>query len=439
MPHLSAHLRRPELYGISGRKGHGKDTFARLVVEAAQGYGKASDFTVTHFAGALKRIAGRVFGLSDAHMHDPALKATPLAVSIEMDVYLEGLRAETGLPLRPAGKVASSPRELMQFLGTEYVRHANPNYWVQRVLDEVRDTRRVLVPDTRFPNEAEALRSKGGLIIKIVRIDADVDPDAHASEAEIDLIDPDLLLGVRTGDLSLPTKVAQLIALNRFGGAKRYDYRLARRAIAAYLGGMSKEDVAINILEARNTYPLDNLLDYYEVPRRRSVSGRVPHRDVEGSPHKRCCTCETWMSISDFNASSKAWDGLAGSCRLCAAELNRRRYQRQGGGSLLSVFNTTRRFAPRRGLDFTLTFDEVQEMWDSQGGLCWYSGVPMTTDVGDPLKVTLDRLDSSSDYTRENVVLCSIVANLMKKDMTVDTFCAWVARIHNHLSSKVLG
>ena len=244
--------RRPELYGITGRKGHGKDTFAALVE-------KANDsFSRTHFAAALKHMSGRIFGLTEGQMHDPALKEQPLSHAVTMDLFVEAMRKETGLAIQPRGKVATSPREVLQFFGTDYVRAVQGDFWIQRTCSEVVNKRQVLIPDTRYPNEADALRGLGGLVIKVVRIDAQPSTDGHSSETQIDNIDPDLLLGVKTGDLSLAERVAGLVAMNRFSGAVRYDYRRATAAIQAYHGGASIEQVAAKHLGAKNLEPLHN-------------------------------------------------------------------------------------------------------------------------------------------------------------------------------------
>lgn len=268
MTRKKAETRRPELYGVSGRKGHGKDTFARLVNEAAaepirrNGGSAGSPFQIKHFAGLLKHIVGRVFGLTEAQVHDPSQKELPLPVPVEMDLFLPGLRQETGLNLLPAQKVARSPRELMQFLGTDYVRAAQADYWIQRLLADVQRTRRVLVPDTRFPNEALALRSVGGLIIKIVRIDAPSNPDEHPSETEIDKIEPDLLVGVRTGDLSLVRKVARFVARGRWEDALRFDYRKVQEASRLVEAGATRKEVQHVFGSDRN---INEILDYYDV------------------------------------------------------------------------------------------------------------------------------------------------------------------------------
>ncbi len=226
------------LIGCSGRKLHGKDTFARLVREGN------NIFHINHFAGSLKAICAKVFGLAEAQMYDPVIKEQAFDTPVVMDNYLEALRAETGLDIQPAGKIARSPRELMQFVGTEYVRKAQDDYWIQRLISDTSTYSRVIVPDTRFPNEANAIRSVGGKIIKVVRIDMAIPENEHASESEIDKIDPDLLVGAVTGDLSLPQRVAMLVADGKFDSALRYDYRAATRALEKFEAGYDFRDCA---------------------------------------------------------------------------------------------------------------------------------------------------------------------------------------------------
>lgn len=258
-----------ELYGISGNKGHGKDTFARFVREAKEG------FLITHFATDLKLTAGRIFGLTEGQMHDPSLKEVPFDTPVPMDDQLDAMRRETGLDIQPQGKVAVSPRELMQFWGTEYVRTVQDDYWTQQVLTRVKGSDRSLVPDTRYPNEAMALRSVGGKIIKVVRIDAPKPKDTHSSETEMEKIVPDLLVGAVTGDLSLPQRVAQLVADNRFAMAQLYDYRRACDVINAYSHGKNVQDCLEDLQEEADFYPLTAVLRYYGVV--------APYRNPSGA------------------------------------------------------------------------------------------------------------------------------------------------------------
>lgn len=78
---------------------------------------------------------------------------------------------------------------LLQVVGTDVWRHLDPDIWV-RVLHDMthNDPPRVLiVPDVRFPNEADFIHQVGGYLARIDRIDRPIDRDPnHPSETALD-------------------------------------------------------------------------------------------------------------------------------------------------------------------------------------------------------------------------------------------------------------
>jgi len=98
--------------------------------------------------------------------------------------------------------------EILQFWGTNYRRrHCDPQYWVNLTIEKTKSIAEnlqdgyILIPDTRFKNEVEALRLNGGYYIKVVRtnidgsqyIADDRDPN-HPSEAELENYPADVTL-----------------------------------------------------------------------------------------------------------------------------------------------------------------------------------------------------------------------------------------------------
>jgi len=208
-----------ELYGICGLKGHGKDTFSNLIIS------QNNDFELFHFADMLKDMCQKIFGLSKIQMFDAIKKEEKFENFIVMDDYLPSMKKMTGLDLEPANCIATCVREVMQFFGTEYVRKKNPNFWAEDLFSKIKDKKKILISDLRFPNEASFILKNNGTIIKIVRIDIDTEGDEHSSETSLKEIEYDLVVGVMTNDLSLPTKIANLISCNNFIEAQNYDYR----------------------------------------------------------------------------------------------------------------------------------------------------------------------------------------------------------------------
>lgn len=92
-------------------------------------------------------------------------------------------------------------RALLQNYGTEVRRKDHPEYWVNKWKDAVGESTAVdiVCDDVRFLNEAEAVRSVGGIVVRIVREDLPTN-DTHSSETEMDLIKADYTISVKTGE-----------------------------------------------------------------------------------------------------------------------------------------------------------------------------------------------------------------------------------------------
>jgi hypothetical protein len=72
-----------------------------------------------------------------------------------------------------------------------------------------------------------------------------------------------------------------------------------------------------------------------------------------------------------------------------------------------------------------LTLDDLLEQWNKQNGKCIYSGVTLTNPIStrnyynNPIcTASLDRVDSSKGYTKDNIQFISYSMNYMKNNMT---------------------
>lgn len=80
--------------------------------------------------------------------------------------------------------IGKSPRYMMQTLGTEWGRDmVSPNLWVDHCIRKCADKNRVVIHDVRFPNEAEAVKKAGGLLVYIWRPDRTPVAE-HSSESQ---------------------------------------------------------------------------------------------------------------------------------------------------------------------------------------------------------------------------------------------------------------
>lgn len=147
------------LIGLIGRKQSGKDTFADYLVSH---YG----FEKHAFAGPVKEVCRVMFQLTMEQLEDPQQK--------------EKVDERWGL----------SPRQMMQKVGTDMVRHMwGEDFWLKNM-----DLRLcggdVVISDVRFPNEAQYIRDRGGVLVRIVRSGGVL--DTHISETSQAFIQEDV-------------------------------------------------------------------------------------------------------------------------------------------------------------------------------------------------------------------------------------------------------
>lgn len=143
------------IIGLSGKKRHGKD-FACSVMRS-KGWEDSIDVYRLAFADALKEELAAACGV------------TPHFIEEHKDSFRLGL----------------------QWWGTEFRRKlfGDDQYWVNKAHEALRHITSpvVVVPDVRFPNEANWVKSMGGVNVRIVRTaDLPISVDAHSSETALD-------------------------------------------------------------------------------------------------------------------------------------------------------------------------------------------------------------------------------------------------------------
>jgi hypothetical protein len=180
------------LIGISGIKRSGKDTIANVLI-------KDFGFKKIAFADKLKDICARVFDLPVSVFHRDDFKdmvfEAPVIIDVEHIKNLVTLLEEyTSIPndaynaLMSTGcsKTLYSPREILQFVGTDLCRNCvNDSIWLDIFNSIVKNTEgHVVVSDARFTNERNLIKSLGGTNILVSRSNLN-NKDSHASENDL--------------------------------------------------------------------------------------------------------------------------------------------------------------------------------------------------------------------------------------------------------------
>lgn len=99
-----------------------------------------------------------------------------------------------------------------------------------------------------------------------------------------------------------------------------------------------------------------------------------------------------------------------------------------------AFFNHWKGAALRRGIEWRLTPQDIQDQLDAQGGKCYYTGLTMahvlrTRGVKNPYRLSLDRRSLDRPYEPGNIALCCMLVNLAKHVWDEATFWSILKRI----------
>lgn len=125
-------------------------------------------------------------------------------------------------------------------------------------------------------------------------------------------------------------------------------------------------------------------------------------------------------ALSEF-CKAKTPDGLSYSCKSCRskenAELAHARYKRwKLKDPVKSLLVGVKGNAKKRGIEFALHSGDVV-IPDN----CPILGIPLFFSQSRTDNTpSIDRIDNTKGYIKNNIVVCSWRANLLKKDATVD-------------------
>jgi hypothetical protein len=195
-----------KVVSFTGPKGSGKDTSADLL--KAEGIADGS----ISFAGPLKKICMEVFQLHHNYMNDPILKEKPLKepititpkllrkvnqlmmdyLDIDEFYYNPNKASVVGLE----GQILSSPREILQIIGTEWIRNRiHPDWHLQaafakKAMSQLNPDGLYCVTDARFPNEYQFLADRfgedfRGFYVERPEAEERLAQSTHASELQV--------------------------------------------------------------------------------------------------------------------------------------------------------------------------------------------------------------------------------------------------------------
>lgn len=212
------------IIGFAGKMQVGKDLSARIIqyLTTKRTYGKSfleweneqhrwyagySNWKIVKFADKLKDILCILIGCTREQLENSEFKEKELGEEwwIKTVTYIDGgkhtiinptpseeLDLKSKYPISYNISITKpTPRMLLQQIGTDLFRNQlHPNTWVNATMSEYDPKEPTnnypywVISDVRFPNEAKAIKERGGILIKLIRDDAPISD--HSSETSLD-------------------------------------------------------------------------------------------------------------------------------------------------------------------------------------------------------------------------------------------------------------
>lgn len=193
---------------------------------------------------------------------------------------------------------------------------------------------------------------------------------------------------------------------------------------------------------------------------------------------KKCWKCQEIKDVTHFYKDSYSKDGLQKACKDCQKkrnneyalahkdyfkqknkekynpEENPERYQQYKDkflegrvkqsssvrGRLKTLLSSAKGRALKKGLDYELSYDWLFEQYKKQEGKCLLTGIPLEFCVNadksrryQPFSPSLDRIDPSKGYTKENVRLVCTAINVAMNEWGEELYAkvcqAYIAKL----------
>lgn len=155
------------IIAFAGRKQSGKTSGCEFVQNIFSQVVKANS-GIYNFADPLKKMCIEIFGLTEEQCYGSDEHKNQLVNCLWPETHRK-----------------MTAREVMQYVGTDVFRKMQHNVWADATIRKIQDENLPLslIADCRFPNEVEAIKDAGGLVIRVNR---NLYNSNHESEKALD-------------------------------------------------------------------------------------------------------------------------------------------------------------------------------------------------------------------------------------------------------------
>lgn len=148
-------------------------------------------------------------------------------------------------------------------------------------------------------------------------------------------------------------------------------------------------------------------------------------------PNKLCTKCNLKKPLNHFAKSNIGKDGFRANCKKCDSFWAKKTYNNRKttiSGYLRQLLWGIKARAKRSNIEFTITFDDVIELYAKQQSKCAITKVTLTHAHGNgriKTNISIDRIDNTKGYTKDNIQLVCDIVNIMKNTMGLEELVHW--------------
>ena len=195
---------------------------------------------------------------------------------------------------------------------------------------------------------------------------------------------------------------------------------------------------------------------YYHLHRtgktiRKHPDGKDPLKQELFGKTRVCTKCYKRKSTlqfhwkTDYRYKDKVTKRLQRHCGVCRMKHDNDKYSKSPDAYLrrriLTLQQDCHRHRGRRKvlLNYDKFFNEWKKQFNKTGLQCPISGETMTYKLGNGevlTNISVDRIDSSKEYTRGNIQFVCLMANIMKNRYDNKNLLNWSKKIVNHLGEN---
>ena len=161
----------------------------------------------------------------------------------------------------------------------------------------------------------------------------------------------------------------------------------------------------------------------------------------------RCHDCGEFKDKEEFSlkgGSDPIRDNRRTLCKDCYTKRQKERNKALPDDKKLAKCLRWRWLSARdrsksHNIDFSLTLEEIENLWIVQNGTCALSGIQMTYELQNgrtPTNVSIDKIDRTKGYVTGNVQLVCMACNQMKSDLSEEEMYQFCKKIVEHYESK---